>query len=38
MRVQVDPKTHEAAGEPELIVAGRMGDDFLIDEDWKCSI
>ena len=33
MRVQVDPQTHEAAGKPELIVAGRMGDDFLIDED-----
>jgi hypothetical protein len=24
MRVQVDPQTHEAAAEPELIVAGRM--------------
>ena len=35
MRVQVDPQTHEAAGEPELIVAGRMGDDFCIDEDRK---
>jgi hypothetical protein len=33
MLVQVDPQTHEAAGEPELIVAGRMGDDFCIDED-----
>jgi hypothetical protein len=33
MRVQIGPKTHEAAGKPELIVAGRMGDDFLIDED-----
>jgi len=33
MRVQVDPQTHEAAGKPGLIVAGRMGDDFLIDED-----
>ena len=35
MRVQVDPQTHEAAGEPELIVAGRMFDDFCIDEDTK---
>jgi hypothetical protein len=25
--------THDAGGEPELIVAGRMGDDFCIDED-----
>ena len=33
MRVQVDPQTHEAVGEPELIVAGRMFDDFCIDED-----
>jgi hypothetical protein len=33
MRVQVDPKTHEAVGETELIVAGRMFDDFCIDED-----
>jgi alkylhydroperoxidase family enzyme len=33
MRVQVDLQTHEATGEPELIVAGRMGDDFCIDED-----
>ena len=33
MRVQVDPQTHEAVGEPELIVAGRRGDDFCIDED-----
>jgi hypothetical protein len=33
MSVQVDPQTHEAAGEPELIVAGRMFDDFCIDED-----
>jgi hypothetical protein len=33
MSVQVDPKTHEAVGEPELIVAGRMFDDFCIDED-----
>ena len=29
----MDPTTHEAAGEPELVVAGRMGDDFCIDEE-----
>ena len=33
MRVPVDPVTHDPAGEPELVVAGRMGDDFCIDED-----
>jgi hypothetical protein len=33
MRVAVNPETLEPAGEPELVVAGRMGDDFLIDED-----
>ncbi len=33
MRVRVDPKTLEPAGSPELVVAGRMGDDFCIDED-----
>lgn len=33
MRVAVDPTTLMPAGEPELVVAGRMGDDFLIDED-----
>ena len=33
MRVRVDPKTLAPAGNPELVVAGRMGDDFLIDED-----
>jgi hypothetical protein len=33
MRVKVDPKTLEPAGSPELVVAGRMGDDFVIDED-----
>ena len=33
MRVPVDPKTYQAAGEPELVVAGRMADDFCIDED-----
>jgi hypothetical protein len=33
MRVQVDPQTREAVGEPELILAGRMFDDFCIDEE-----
>lgn len=33
MRVAVDPKTLEPVGDPELVVAGRMGDDFLIDEE-----
>jgi hypothetical protein len=33
MRVKVDPRSFEPAGDPELVVAGRMGDDFLIDED-----
>ncbi len=33
MRVKVDPKTLDPAGEPELVVAGRMADDFCIDED-----
>ena len=33
MRVPVNPATLEPAGEPELVVAGRMGDDFCIDED-----
>ena len=33
MRVAVDPDTFEPAGQPELVVAGRMGDDFCIDED-----
>ncbi|MGA7806915.1 carboxymuconolactone decarboxylase family protein [Bradyrhizobium sp.] len=33
MRVAVNPDTHEPAGEPELVLAGRMGDDFCIDED-----
>ena len=33
LRVPVDPHTHEPAGEPELVVAGRMGDDFCLDED-----
>ena len=33
MRVPVNPTTLEPAGEPEYVVAGRMGDDFCIDED-----
>jgi hypothetical protein len=33
MRIKVDPQTLEPAADPELVVAGRMGDDFLIDED-----
>ena len=33
MRVPVDPATLEPAGPPELVVAGRMGDDFCIDEE-----
>jgi hypothetical protein len=33
MRVKVNPETLEPAGSPKLVVAGRMGDDFLIDED-----
>ena len=33
MRVKVDPQTLAPATEPELVVAGRMGDDFLIDEE-----
>ena len=33
MRVRVDPRTLDPAGEPEIVVAGRMGDDFCIDED-----
>ena len=32
MRLAVNPYTLEAEGEPELVVAGRMGDDFCIDE------
>ena len=32
MRVKVDSSTLEPAGKPELIVAGRMADDFCIDE------
>ena len=33
MRVRVDPATYEAVGEPEHVDAGRMADDFCIDED-----
>jgi hypothetical protein len=33
MRVKVDSKTLNAAGEPEHVAAGRMADDFCIDED-----
>jgi hypothetical protein len=33
MRIKVDPNTLEAVGSPEHVVAGRMGDDFLIDEE-----
>ena len=35
MRVKADPKTLEPASSPELVVAGRMADDFCIDEDAK---
>ena len=33
MRVPVDPRTFEPAGVPEIVVAGRMGDDFILDEE-----
>ena len=33
MRVPVVPETLDPAGPPELVVAGRMFDDFCIDED-----
>jgi hypothetical protein len=33
MRVAVNPDTRQPAGKPELVLAGRMGDDFCIDED-----
>ena len=33
MRVPVAPDTLDPAGPPELVVAGRMFDDFCIDED-----
>ena len=32
MRIAVDPESLEARGEPEVVVTGRMGDDFCIDE------
>jgi hypothetical protein len=33
MRVQVNPETLDAVGEPEHVSAGSMADDFCIDED-----
>jgi sugar lactone lactonase YvrE len=33
MRVQVNPATLDATGEPEHVSTGRMADDFCIDED-----
>jgi hypothetical protein len=33
MRVRIDPNTHDAAGEPEFVAGGMMGDDFCIDEN-----
>ena len=33
MRVKVDPATLDAVGEPEHVDAGRMADDFCINED-----
>lgn len=33
MLVPVDPATFLPAGEPEIVVAGRMGDDFILDEE-----
>lgn len=33
MRVRVNPATLDAVGEPEHVSAGRMADDFCIDED-----
>jgi sugar lactone lactonase YvrE len=33
MRVQLNPQTLEAVGEPEHVSAGRMADDFCIDEN-----
>ena len=33
MRVRVDPESLDAVGEPEQVSAGRMADDFCIDED-----
>ena len=31
MRVEIDPETHEAIGEPEFVSGGRMADDFIFD-------
>jgi hypothetical protein len=33
MRVRVNPETLDASGEPEHVSAGRVADDFCIDED-----
>jgi hypothetical protein len=33
MRVSVDPGTLDPVGGPEVVVTGRMGDDFCIDEE-----
>ena len=33
MRVPVNPETLDAAGQPEHVSAGRMADDFCIDEN-----
>ena len=33
MRVAVDPSTLDPVGEPEIVVAGRMGDDLCLDEE-----
>jgi hypothetical protein len=33
MRLRVDPRTYEPAGDPELVASGTMSDDFCIDED-----
>lgn len=33
MRARVNPETLDAIGEPEHVSAGRMADDFCIDED-----
>lgn len=33
MRAKVNPQTLDPAEEPELVLAGRMADDFCIDED-----
>ena len=33
MRIQIDHASRDPVGAPELVVAGRMGDDFCLDED-----